>query len=630
MQQHIEVEAKYTINPSDTRHVLQKLQSLQNLGPYHLSDRHESVHSDSYYDSFDLLLAQKKCVLRVRVEEGNNVLLTAKLPSDLDSSAGFSRVELEGSLTADFITQIGEMLKEHALISDLPPLSEHELMKYGYEQVFQNWGFRNVFTGANSRTKFKLLDSNNISVAELSFDQVSFSNAYKSSNLYELEVEVIESSATGLLSDLSREVENLFGSSISRSKKSKYEQGLEFIGTDDSFSDETKLTCDGSLDEILTYFRTEHRIAGFELGSEVHYQIHDTYFDTNDQTLLKNNSYLRLRTRGEIQIFTFRQYHVDTQNQIIDTFEIKKPATLDVLNEIVAYLTANGFLVQQPLQLGPNNIRLSERLATLGLFSVLDAHIDRTLISVQHSTQHFANIKLDNVHFYRGDNADGAEYREIELSTKTEVNLTRVQAIAFMLLAQFPNILKLSYDPKYVVGMNLMGLAQNLTRRVQIPNSVPAFFSRTSSQENVSTWAKAILKRAPEITNDILPKTDENGLNGLKISLEKAIDRSKSAYQAQLSMSVALFVIGLATIIGGILIALQTAQSPLGIVTAVAGAAIEAMIYFPFRKLRETSDRMVMLTTLSDVMQISLEQMKDNPALKEKYIQDLWSTLKGE
>jgi inorganic triphosphatase YgiF len=628
----IEVESKFRIVASNASKIIEELASVENLGPYKLGQIKTVQIHDTYFDTANLDLSKIGAVLRARLLDHEHLVVTLKMKRALntqESESIHNRIEIEGHPTILTLENIWSNLTNIGLVQK--PFSQFDFYRIGFEGLFQTWGFQETFSGENQRISRPIQTSEDFKVAILSLDTVSFYNTRKRSKLFEIEIEA-ERDAQYTLPELSSLLQQQFSKLVEPSRKSKYEQGLEFIGLEDDPKIELKLNIVSDLDEFIEWLQSRRYIADFSLGVANQYKITDSYFDTPDFKLREYNCYLRVRRQGIESLLTFRRYKLSDDNQIIEQVEIRGGATKDTLSKIAGYINETQIVSINASTVLTLPNELHNGLVALGLHEVLMATIERLIFPVNEQGRYFANLKLDNVTFTASNKT--SQYREIELSTKSVNDLIRVNALAYTLMSsQFH--LKPIGQPKYITGLDLTlrgsFLHDDVERSIRV-------FSRTDMAEGIAPWARSIISRIDDketfqdSLKDATEKANgnvEDSLQNLKKSIELAIKRSRNFRNTQFAMAVILFVLGLSVIAGSIFVALQGGSVTISIAGLTAGALIELLIYFPFQQITRTSNKIILLTTLGDGMRLSLEQIEDDQEQKKKYLKQMWSILQG-
>lgn len=621
---NVEVELKFRIIAPRALEIMKQLAEKESLGSYRVGDLQEIDIQDTYFDTAALDLSKAGAVLRARLVDSKSLLLTLKAPllGTYESKAIHHRTEIEGEPSLPTLMDIRESLPA---IGHLDwDFAQSDLVRIGYEGIFERWGFRETFRGRNHRTSRPIMDAGSRHVATLFLDAVEFYSPQKHSELFEIEVEAAEGAMDDLV-HLSSVIQGEFQGLIEPSMKSKYQRGLEFIGLEADLRLEVKLSLPKGFDTVLEYLKSTGYITDYTLGIPSRYKVVDAYFDTADYRLRANDCYLRVRELGDDSLLVFRTFKLG-DDQILETAQIKKPANRSALVEVARFLrqaTIIDFSTAEFLQLPQD---LSEGLTALGLHNVLDVTTDRLVFPVSDRDRHLANIKADHVRFATKNKE--AYYHEVEIAIENANDLNAMRALAYTLMSKF-NMVHIG-EPKYFVGLDLIRTG-SLPIGKPRPPLLP--YSRVSmAREDMNAWARSIVNRIESKDtfvggsgkNDLASEADQ-----LKASIESAISRTEKSFNTQKAMALVLFVLGLVTIVGSILIATQTGSAPISAIGVAAGTAIELLVYFPFRQMMRIDRQVVLYTTLADGMRLSLEQVGDDPEHREKYIGQMWAILRG-
>jgi len=624
---NIEVESKFQIIALNAAKIIDQLATIKNLGSYKLGAANTVEIQDTYFDTQELALSKIGAVLRTRLYKPESIVVTLKLNRPSNNSTLESthrRLEIEAEPTVLVLEEIWKNLTSLDIINQ--PFSAQDFYLAGVDGIFQKWGLHIAFSANNQRRRRIILDDKGVKVANLDLDTVLFQNSYKNRQFFEIEIEA-EKNAEHVLSEITSFIQRQYPNQIEPSQKSKYQQGLDFVGQEDDFKVETKLKVDGNLDEIINWIKAKKQVSEFDLGTSANYKISDSYYDTSDFKLKTNNCYLRLRNLGTEMLLTFRRYKL-IDEQIVDTIQIKETATTESLLKVINYLIETQIISVNPLILSNLPKDLAVALATFSLNKTLAVDIDRVIFPVIEDNRHFANLKLDKVTFISSDKK--ALYNEIELSITSKNDLIKLKALAYGFMAKFA--LKPTDTTKYIRGLALTQLGSVIDDGEQ-PLRV---YTRQDMIEGIAVWAKVLVNHTE--VNEVLQESfsinsshpHNDSYQELKQSIELAIERSQQMRNIQGAAAMLLFVFGLVIIIASIFAALQGQSFTITVFGLGSGGVTTLLVYYPLQQFINIQNRIISLTTLGDTIRLSLEQFKDDPVLKDKYIQQMWVVLRNK
>ena len=238
--------------------------------------------------------------------------------------------------------------------------------------------------------------------------------------------------------------------------------------------------------------------------------------------LRSHKCYLRLRTIGDKHIFTFRHYPNDGENNL-QVFQIKQPASKEVLTDIIKYLINIGILDKNTLLERALPDELHDTLVIFGLFKKLDTVIDRLMFPVYDRDEYFANIKLDRVEFTFRDKM--YKHEEIEESTESQTanNIQRVQSLAYGLMSRFE--LKSLRKPKYVIGLD--GIQGVISTSENDGLNIP--IHRRTELDLAQSVANVVERPPHQVFST--REDNEKSIQALGKSLELAIERTQDEAQ---------------------------------------------------------------------------------------------------
>jgi inorganic triphosphatase YgiF len=467
------------------------------IAAIHLGSIEEHINHDTYYDTPSRSLSSKDASLRIRNKNDADLFVTLKTKNVEDAvsekqslgEAVFSRNEIEGVANVETLREIHAKLMELGIISkEFDPLA---LPQIGVKGVFLSWGFVELFSLDNNRTTRPLVHVDGTRIGEIAVDRVCYSGDHKQSFIYEMELES-GGSNLAVLAEVADELHRHFRDAFGPSKKSKYQTGLEFIGVEEHNKIELKLIVPGESSKVLDQLKMEARIAEYELGTASEYDLEDEYFDTDNFNLWRSSCYVRLRNEGGHLVVTLRRYQLTAGSQMIETLQMKHPATTEFLQRIIEYLVEEK-LIARPRNRIYTSGTPHDVLVAVGLYPKLDVHIRRVVFPISHQDRRFGSVKFDRVKFQSA--GESCDHSEIEISTSRSENLTELQAAAFILISKFE--LKPTRRPKYDIGLRLVRGETIENGYAAHGSSGLSIYSRNdaSAQHIIERQAKRLVKR---------------------------------------------------------------------------------------------------------------------------------------
>jgi inorganic triphosphatase YgiF len=202
-------------------------------------------------------------------------------------------------------------------------------------------------------------------------------------------------------------------------------------------------------------------ILEYRLKEGALHQIHDTYFDTKNESLRKKRIALRLREIDDVILLTLksdpRRVSGATRRR-----EVELPWSLQSLVRVANYLELNRptFAKSEFSQLKPSNI-----FETLGLHKLqerLTTRVTRDIIPQDKPrSQPIAELALDEVVFLLPRSK--VRLFEIEIEAKATRSLSRVRQVGDALIARYQPALRKWFHGKFLTGLAIQRLLEKGT-----------------------------------------------------------------------------------------------------------------------------------------------------------------------
>jgi len=141
---------------------------------------------------------------------------------------------------------------------------------------------------------------------------------------------------------------------------------------------------------IFNKIRNLTSVDNFILKNEKQFEINDTYFDSKELTLARNNAYLRFRIKNDESQITLRIFEKSTDNEfIID--EITHPLNLTGIRLVMNRLRDKAFIESVDITIPDFNIILERA----GLIESISIHNNRTEKEIWIEDLKIGRIKFD-------------------------------------------------------------------------------------------------------------------------------------------------------------------------------------------------------------------------------------------
>lgn len=222
---------------------------------------------------------------------------------------------------------------------------------------------------------------------------------------------------------------------------------------------EVKLTIiHSNPDQFVDEISILDKIGKYKLKLPESKQIHDTYFDTAEQTFRRNRMAFRLRIENDEQFFTVKGKTKVQQWGGVERVEIEGPWSIKAFQQALMQLKQYGIVLQVKDELLKDENPM-ESLHKIGFFIIQDRFTSRLIRQIESGSDIVAELAIDKVN-YQVKNRQLIHY-EIEIESKNPQGSKAIQAIQRTLQSTYGDSLRLSVFSKLMLGMVLKELPDN-------------------------------------------------------------------------------------------------------------------------------------------------------------------------
>lgn len=221
----LEIESKLSFSNQTAPEIKKFFTKTTKFLDYKLKNEQKIQLSDTYYDTDNFLLLDKKCSLRLRKKE-SQFLITFKQSLKVNKQIGlFTRNEFEKEPTLKNLLKVATLLKP--LVTPDNEITEEVYLKQGINGIFSVFDIYEKFTNKNNRTT-KDIYYNKKKIAELIFDEVTCIIDDQTMNYCEIEIEFTEKTQKHA-KKIVEYLKNQFPEKLETIEKSKYRKGVDFF-----------------------------------------------------------------------------------------------------------------------------------------------------------------------------------------------------------------------------------------------------------------------------------------------------------------------------------------------------------------------------------------------------------------
>jgi len=187
-------------------------------------------------------------------------------------------------------------------------------------------------------------------------------------------------------------------------------------------------------------------------------QIHDTYFDTAEETFRRSRMAFRLRIENDQHFFTVKGKTKVQQWGGVERIEIESPWSIKAFQKTLMQLEQYGIILQVKDELLKDDNPM-ESMDNIGFFIIQDRHTSRLIRQIESGRNIVAELAIDKVDYQVKDRQ--LIHYEIEIEAKNSKGSKEIQEIQRTLQSTYGDSLRLSVFSKLMLGMVLKELPYN-------------------------------------------------------------------------------------------------------------------------------------------------------------------------